>query len=443
MCIVTAPYSILRNVPINLAFERDPKIPVSLEAAALAKHCAVLAQSGSGKSFMIGRLIEELLLKTKASVIVFDPNSDYARLNGLNPNVWTSARCQPWFFPGENQADFLKSWNEVSCVTASNHNLLNAKKLTVDWGKLSESEKANVLKIDPQRDAYLYWCLLLSCQVSNESWVSDDDETYDFDFFRDQSERIVNYLLSGRGPRQITDNPMARTLRNNLSGQTALQYRAVVQNLGDYEIWRSVGDGETDISDFVTNPDSLSRVLVVDLQSLSREEERNAIVNRVVDALWTKGKQEQWEALRDFDKPDLRTPTFIVIDEAHNLVPERKTSQASESLTAKVVRIAAEGRKYGLYLIIVTQRPRKVDSNILAECDNLLLMKVTNQSDLDFAVQAFGFLSKEIANLAATLTTGELLLTGSVGRGPTVLHVSPRRTLEGGRSIDDSYWGVP
>jgi DNA helicase HerA-like ATPase len=184
-------------------------------------------------------------------------------------------------------------------------------------------------------------------------------------------------------------------------------------------------------------------VLVVDLQSLSREEERNAIVNRVLDAVWKKGKQEQWEALRDFDKPDLRRPTFIVIDEAHNLIPERKTSPASESLTAKVVRIAAEGRKYGLYLIVVTQRPRKVDSNILAECDNLLLMKVTNQSDLDFAEQAFGFLSKEITQRATALTTGELLLTGSLGRGPTIFHVSPRRTLEGGRSIDDSYWGVP
>lgn len=392
---------------------------------------------------MIGRLIEELLLKTKATLVIFDPNSDYARLSEPNPDVWTSAKCQPWFFPGENQKEFLNSWNKVSRVTASNHNLPNAKRLAVDWGKLSEWEKANVLKIDAQRNAYLYWCLLLSCQVSNESWTSDDDETYDFDFFRDESEKVVSYLLSGKGSQVIKDNPLARTLRSNLSGQTALQYRAVVQSLGDYEIWRSMGDGETDISDFIVNPDSLPRVLVVDLQSLSREEERNALVNRVLDAVWNKGRQEQWEALRDFDKPDLRTPTFIVIDEAHNLVPERKMSPASESLTAKVVRIAAEGRKYGLYLIIVTQRPRKVDSNILAECDNLLLMKVTNQLDLDFAEQAFGFLSNEITSQAPALTTGELLLAGSVGRGASVLHVSPRRTLEGGRSIDDSYWGLP
>jgi len=259
---------------IDLALERDTKIPVSLEASALAKHCAVLAQSGSGKSFMMGRLIEELLIKTKASVVIFDPNSDYARLNELNANVWTSAKCQPWFFPGENQAIFLNSWNKLSCVIASNHNLPNAKRLAIDWGKLSQSEKANVLNIDPQRDADLYWCLFLSSQAATEAWDTEDDESYDFDFFSEQSEKVVQYLLSGNGPKFIKDNPLARMLRSGLSRQMTLQYRAVVQNLGEYEIWRSVGDGETDISDFIVNPDSAPRVLVIDLQSLGRDEEK-------------------------------------------------------------------------------------------------------------------------------------------------------------------------
>jgi hypothetical protein len=430
-------------VEIDLALERDTKTPVALGASAFARHCAVLAQSGSGKSFMIGRLIEELLIKTKANVVIFDPNSDYVRLNGVSGGVWTSAKCQPWFFPGESQTTFVNSWNKLSCVIASNHNLPGVKKLAVDWGRLSESEKANVMNIDPRRDAYLYWCLFLSCQTSTESWDSGDDESYDFDHFREQSEKVVQYLLSGKGPKFIKDNPLAQTLRTGLSHEMALRYRAVVQNLGDYEIWRSVGDGETDVSNFVLNPDASPRVLVIDLQSVAREEEKNAIVNRMLDALWEKGRRDQWESLRDYDKPDLRIPTFIVIDEAHNLVPERKVSPASESLCAKVVRIAAEGRKYGLYLIVITQRPRKVDSNILAECDNLLLMRVTNHSDIDFAQQAFGFVSKEIAQAAATLTTGELLLAGAVGQGIKVFHVSPRRTQEGGRSIDDSYWGTP
>jgi hypothetical protein len=429
-------------VGIDLALERDSKAPVSLTASALAKHSAVLAQSGSGKSFMMGRLIEELLIKTKARVIIFDPNSDYARLNEINDKMWANQKCLPWFFPDDTHDRFRAAWTQVPCVIASNRNLPTAKRLTTDWGKLSEPEKAFVMNIDPNTDSYLYWCLFLSCRVSVESWIPEEDEYYDFDFFRVQCEQVVEFLLSGKGRKVIKDNPLAQTLRKSLNDQIALQFRAVVANLGEYEIWRSQGDGETDIADFVTTPDVAPQVLVIDLQSLVREEEKTAIVSRVLDALWTKGRNEQWEALRDYDSPDTRIPTFIVIDEAHNLVPQLKATPALESLCSKVVRIAAEGRKFGLHLIIATQRPRKVDSNILAECDNLFLMKMTNQSDMDFAEEAFGFLPTGAAHQAASLTTGELLLAGAVGQGLTIAHASPRRTLEGGRGIDESHWGV-
>jgi DNA helicase HerA-like ATPase len=81
-------------VGIDLALERDTKNLVSLGPSALGKHCAVLGQAGSGKSFMLGRLLEELLIKTKANVVIFDPHSDYACLNKLNANIWTNAKCQ-------------------------------------------------------------------------------------------------------------------------------------------------------------------------------------------------------------------------------------------------------------------------------------------------------------------------------------------------------------
>src|SRR5207249_5060202 len=53
---------------------------VSVSPSSVAKHTAVIAQSGSGKSFFLGRLIEEIALKTQARLVVFDPNSDFRRL---------------------------------------------------------------------------------------------------------------------------------------------------------------------------------------------------------------------------------------------------------------------------------------------------------------------------------------------------------------------------
>jgi DNA helicase HerA-like ATPase len=134
-----------------------------------------------------------------------------------------------------------------------------------------------------------------------------------------------------------------------------------------------------------------------------------------------------------------RTPTFLVIDEAHNIAPLSRKTPAAERLAADIVRIAAEGRKFGLYLIVVTQRPRKLDPSILSECDGLFLMRMTNSTDISAAQDIFGFLDPEVGKLATTLSVGEVLLQGRAGNTGDVWHAAPRRTKEGGKSLDD-YW---
>jgi DNA helicase HerA-like ATPase len=212
-----------------------------------------------------------------------------------------------------------------------------------------------------------------------------------------------------------------------------------VDSIEEYLIWRSKGDGETDIRKSIPGSDDAPRILVVDLQSLSSEEERYSIVNSILAALWARGRKEQWEAIRDIGSPDPRVPTFIVVDEAHNIIPDEKPSNALQQLSAMFVRTAAEGRKYGLHLIVVTQRPRKIDASILTECDNLFLMKMTNDSDLEFASQVLGFLSKPTARKSKALSVGDLILAGSIGSDSNILHVSPRRTLQGGRGIPTNW----
>jgi hypothetical protein len=136
-------------------------------------------------------------------------------------------------------------------------------------------------------------------------------------------------------------------------------------------------------------------------------------------------------------------PTILVIDEAHNIVPARRTSPAAERLAADIVRIAAEGRKFGFFLLVVTQRPRKLEPSILSECDALFLMKMTNESDLKEAAEVFGFLEPVLVDEAKKLKVGEVFLQGRLGHTTTVWHAAPRRTRQGGKSLDDAYWMIP
>ena len=72
---------------------------------------------------------------------------------------------------------------------------------------------------------------------------------------------------------------------------------------------------------------------------------------------------------------------LVVIDEAHNVCPAEPEDRLDALATDYAVRIAAEGRKFGLYLLVSTQRPQKVHPNVVTQCDNLVLMRLNSLAD--------------------------------------------------------------
>jgi hypothetical protein len=153
---------------MDLALDRTSRAPASLEPQALGCHTAVIAQSGSGKSFLVGRLIEELLLKSKARLVILDPNSDFVRLPEADTSFWTKPKLTEWLFPGEDAASFAGRWSNVRVTVLSNRNLPGARPLRINWGGLSDVEQANVMNIDPAREAELYWVLALAVETTRQ-----------------------------------------------------------------------------------------------------------------------------------------------------------------------------------------------------------------------------------------------------------------------------------
>jgi DNA helicase HerA-like ATPase len=72
---------------------------------------------------------------------------------------------------------------------------------------------------------------------------------------------------------------------------------------------------------------------------------------------------------------------LIVIDEAHSVCPQQPTHELMALATEGAIRIAREGRKFGLYLLLATQRPDKLHINVLSECDNLVLMRMNSAAE--------------------------------------------------------------
>ena len=83
------------SLQIGLQLDKWPeaRVPVLLRPTGLAAHTAIIAQSGSGKSYMLGRFLEELVGKTKAKLLILDPNSDFASFRRLRFRVFPKGKC--------------------------------------------------------------------------------------------------------------------------------------------------------------------------------------------------------------------------------------------------------------------------------------------------------------------------------------------------------------
>jgi len=108
--------------------------------------------------------------------------------------------------------------------------------------------------------------------------------------------------------------------------------------------------------------------------------------------------------------------------------------------------LVAEGRKYGLFVILVSQRPDKLDPVVLSECENKAVMHLGSQAVLDLTVKMLGLdeIPPRLIEKCLEFEMGRALLTGPWAKeGPLVMYSGARRTVEGGRNLRSEFWAVP
>jgi uncharacterized protein len=108
----------------------------------------------------------------------------------------------------------------------------------------------------------------------------------------------------------------------------------------------------------------------------------------------------------------------------------------------RAVQIAAEGRKYGLYLLCSTQQPHKVHENVVSQCDNLVLMRMNSRADIANLVRFFSFVPEGLMSRATTFGMGEALVAGRLMPEPGFVRMGRRITHEGGTDVP-AAWAAP
>jgi DNA helicase HerA-like ATPase len=190
-----------------------------------------------------------------------------------------------------------------------------------------------------------------------------------------------------------------------------------LENLGvtDWTLWALDKTAATDI--IAERP----AATVLDIGSFATQDEQLAVALAVFEDLWRRREE--------------RRPILIVVDEAHNLCSPDLESTAARAVRELIIQIAAEGRKFGLWLLLSTQRPSKVHPQIVSQCDNLMLMRMNSPNDLAELGDLFGFVPRGMLAQASRFRQGEALVAGGFVPAPSIVKFRDRITHEGGIDV--------
>jgi DNA helicase HerA-like ATPase len=129
---------------------------------------------------------------------------------------------------------------------------------------------------------------------------------------------------------------------------------------------------------------------------------------------------------------EFKYPVFVFIEEAHNFVPPRNNS----NIARMIKKIAGEGRKFGIFLVVITQRPGKIDADVLSQCNSQIILRVTNPSDQNAILESSENITGYLMNDLPSLNTGEAIIVGEIVKMPAIVKIRNRETMAGGSDID-------
>ncbi|MEN6303210.1 MAG: ATP-binding protein [Armatimonadia bacterium] len=378
---------------------------LTIAPADLAYHTAILAQSGSGKSSFLGRLVEEILLKTLSKVIILDLNGDFRRFTDpADPESQKTAQER------KIQSDFASRWQKLR--------IRRIRPAGLTWADFPLAEQVSILGLDWQRDGMEIelWDRCIA-EVSNRGVVTSEA-------IQEQLSTFCKGILHPTEP---------------VASETRLALKRLDNALNKVSRW-SIFGGNGPRFVFQHSPQLHGHdIQVIDLPSVSDAAERMAVVSCCIRKVW-EAARDGWEAAAAAGKiPANRVPTFIVIDEAHNLVPKRTDSALAETVASSLHQVAAEGRKYGLFLILASQRPAKIRRGLLSECENTCLLRLQSPIDHQAAADTWG-IPLEDAMRTRHFRTGQGILFGRWVPSTTAFVAARRRTIEGGASLDAQFW---
>lgn len=441
------------GIEIGSLINRD-NVNVLLNPNGLRRHMAVIAQTGAGKSYTVGVILEKLL-QLGGTIVIFDPNSDYVKMRRDE-----TMRVTPF----ADRVDIYRMpTGQAGRIT--DDEIGGSQKFTIKFSALEVEEICSMTGI-PETSTNIRKALqtahdnlrgrdyapheylrelerIASGGADADGFMSNDNmprgperkrgvtppgmEAFeqaaynkanidlgwdDLGGASDDDEPAPSPFPTPASDNGKSSNGKAPSLDAVSGAQKALKY---VERLSRVDIW---GHEDVPVRDLL-RPMHLSVLDLAGVDSWVTEFAVNKILNEVWGEATTNG---------------LSRPVFFILEEAHNFVPG---GQGARSQAAHIIkRIASEGRKFGLFLVLVTQRPYKIHGDTLSQCNSQIIMRLTNPQDQLAIKQSSEGISEGLLADLPGLNVGEAVVLGPIVRVPVMVRIGSRLSAQGGNDID-------
>lgn len=402
-------------------------------AGLVSRHCAVVGSTGSGKSNLVSVLLYAIASDEfpSARVIVIDPHGEYSSSLGdkayvfrLNPNEELGEkplRVPFWALPFDELQLMTLGGLQPNHEAAIREQVLDLK--TEAATALQTPPPVETLTADipvPFSIKRLWYEL---DQVERKTFSTTGTNQREAEAYPPEEVGNAETLISDRYPIASPYNqaPYKNQRKRNIERQLDMmktrlrdgRFRFLFRPGGGYEPTlggRITSDLDTLVRDWVGHD---RQVTVFDVSGLPSE-----ILSTIVGTMLRVVYDMLFWA-QELPVGGRQQPLLIVIDEAHRFLPEGGDTPAHRTLST----IAKEGRKYGVGLMLVTQRPSEIDSAVLSQCGSMIALRTTNSADRSKIVAALPDDLGGLADLLPSLRTGEGLFLGEAMAIPSRVRV--------------------
>lgn len=365
------------TLPIGVLHQDPGKIAHLRAQDFLSKHSAIVGTVGSGKSCALTLILRALLAAhPNGHVVLLDPHDEYAQaFQGMAEVITPQTLQLPYW---------LLSYDEIVEVLCSRDPISRSREATILKDAILESKREFLGTPTPGTQA-------AGAQTIAGAYLTVDTPTpY-------RLTTVVQKIAQAMGKLDRPDNtlPYLRLMTTIETLRQDKRYAFMFSGL-------SVRDNMAEILSRVLRiPVAGKPITIVGLSAVPSE-----IVNVLVSLLC--------RLIFDFavwnDRGEI-VPIMLVCDEAHRYIP-REDGAVFEPTRRSIARIAKEGRKYGVSLCLVTQRPSEISESILSQCSTLFALRMTNERDQAFVRSTLPESAAGLLNTLPTLRQQEAIIIG-------------------------------